>query len=81
LVQAVGSEWNRWFKRQIGTRQKSNFASGGFSRYQKKVQENAQRLKIARQKLKEELRREFSTKTLKHFLKNLIADTKDGVSI
>ena len=46
-----------------------------------KVQENAQRLKIARQKLKEELGREFSTKTLKRFLKSLIADTKDGASV
>jgi len=33
----------------------------------KQVQENAQRLKIARQKLKAELEREFSTKTLKRF--------------
>ena len=45
-----------------------------------KVQENAQRLKVARQKLKEELGREFSTKTLKRFLKSLIAATKDGAS-
>ncbi len=45
------------------------------------VQENAQRLKIARQKLKEELGREFSAKTLKRFLKSLIADTKDGVNV
>ena len=47
----------------------------------KRVQENAQRLKIARQKLKEELGREFSAKTLKRFLKSLIADTKDGVNV
>lgn len=46
-----------------------------------KVQENAQRLKIARQKLKEEVGREFSTKTLKRFLKSLIADIKDGASV
>ncbi len=46
-----------------------------------KVQENAQRLKIARSILKEELGREFSTKTLKRFLKSLIADTKDGASV
>lgn len=46
-----------------------------------RVQENAQRLKIAREKLKAELGREFSTKTLKRFLKSLIADTKDGVSV
>lgn len=46
----------------------------------KQVQENAQRLKIARQKLKEELGREFSTKTLKRFLKSLIADTNAGAN-
>lgn len=45
------------------------------------VQENAQRLKIARSILKEELGREFSAKTLKRFLKSLIADTKDGVNV
>ena len=44
------------------------------------VQENAQRLKVARQKLKEELGREFSEKTLKRFLKSLIADIKDGAN-
>ena len=46
-----------------------------------KVQANAQRLKIARQPIKEELGREFSTKTLKRFLKSLIADTKDGANV
>ena len=46
-----------------------------------KVQANAQRLKVAREQLKEELGREFSTKTLKRFLKSLIAATKDGASV
>lgn len=46
-----------------------------------KVQENAQRLKVAREELKAELGREFSTKTLKRFLKSLIADTKDGGNV
>ncbi len=46
-----------------------------------RVRENAQRLKVARSILKDELRREFSTKTLKRFLKSLIADTKDGVNV
>ena len=46
-----------------------------------KVQENAQRLKIAREQLKEELGREFSTKTLKRFLKSLTADIKDGANV
>ena len=46
-----------------------------------KVQENAQRLKVARAILKEELGREFSAKTLKRFLKSLIVATKDGASV
>jgi transposase len=46
-----------------------------------RVQENAQRLKIAREKLKAELGREFSTKTLKRFLKSLIADTNAGGNV
>ena len=46
-----------------------------------KVQENAQRLKVARAHLKEELGREFSTKTLKRFLKSLTAAIKDGASV
>lgn len=45
------------------------------------VQENAQRLKIARSILKAELGREFSTKTLKRFLKSLIADTNAGANV
>ena len=45
-----------------------------------KVQQNAQRLKIVREQLKEELGREFSTKTLKRFLKSLTADIKDGAN-
>lgn len=45
------------------------------------VQANAQRLKIAREKLKEELGREFSTKTLKRFLRSLTADIKDGAHV
>ncbi len=47
----------------------------------KRVQENAQRLKIARALLKEELGREFSTKTLKRFLRSLIADTNGGGNV
>ena len=44
------------------------------------VQKNGQRLKIAREQLKGELGREFSTKTLKRFLKSVIADIKDGAN-
>ena len=45
------------------------------------VQENAQRLKVARQKLKEQLGRQFSAKTLKRFSKSLIAATNDGANV
>ena len=81
-----------WFKRWeaggiVGLRDKAGRGRKAILRAEdlavikEKVQENAQRLKIARQKLKEELGREFSTKTLKRFLKSLIADTKDGASV
>lgn len=46
-----------------------------------RVQENAQRLRIARQKLKEELGRDFSEKTLRRFLKTLVAAIKDGAGV
>jgi transposase len=46
-----------------------------------RVQENAQQLKLARQKLKEELGREFSEKTLRRFLKSLVADIRDGANV
>ena len=81
-----------WFKRWeaggiVGLRDKSGRGRKPILREQdlvqikQTVQENAQRLKIARQKLKEELGREFSTKTLKRFLKSLTADIKDGVNV
>lgn len=81
-----------WFKRwekgglvglrdKAGRGRKAILQAEDLAIIKEKVQENAQRLKIARQKLKEELGREFSTKTLKRFLKSLIADTKDGVNV
>jgi transposase len=45
------------------------------------VQANAQALKLAREKLKQELGREFSAKTLKRFLKSLIAATNAGANV
>jgi len=45
------------------------------------VQENAQALKLAREKLNQELGREFSAKTLKRFLKSLIAETPAGANV
>lgn len=81
-----------WFKRWekgglVGLRDKAGrgrkpiLREEDLSIIKEKVQENAQRLKIAREKLKAELGREFSTKTLKRFLKSLIADTKDGGNV
>jgi len=43
-----------------------------------KVQANAQQLKVARQELKVDLNKEFSHKTLKRFLKKLVADGNAG---
>ena len=78
----------RWEKGGIvGLRDKSGrgrkpiLQAEDLARIKQTVQENAQRLKVAREKLKEELGREFSTKTLKRFLKSLIADTKDGANV
>ena len=46
-----------------------------------RVQQNAQQLKLARVKLKEDLAREFSEKTLSRYLKNLVAGIKDGADV
>ncbi len=46
-----------------------------------RVQENAQQLRLARVRLKEELERDFSEKTLRRYIKNLIVDIKDGASV
>lgn len=46
-----------------------------------RVKENAQQLRHARQRLKAELGREFSEKTLRRFLKSLVADIKDGANV
>lgn len=81
-----------WFKRwekdglaglrdKAGRGRKSILRDEDLAVIKERVQENAQRLKIAREKLKAELGREFSTKTLKRFLKSLIADTKDGANV
>lgn len=84
---SVYSWFRRWEKGGIvGLRDKSGrgrkpiLMAEDLPQIKKQVQENAQRLKIARQKLKAELGREFSTKTLKRFLKSLIADTNAGAN-
>jgi transposase len=81
-----------WFKRwerggivslrdKEGRGRKPILQAEDLGQIKRQVQENAQRLKIAREKLKTELGREFSTKTLKRFLKSLIADIKDGANV
>jgi transposase len=81
-----------WFKRwekggiaglrdKAGRGRKPILRAEDLAQIKERVQENAQRLKIAREKLKEELGREFSTKTLKRFLKSLIADTNGGGNV
>lgn len=81
-----------WFKRweaggivalrdKQGRGRKAILRDEDLTQIKQTVQENAQQLKIARQKLKEELGREFSTKTLKRFLKSLIADTSAGAGV
>jgi len=81
-----------WFKRWeaggiVGLRDKEGrgrkpiLRAEDLAQIKKRVQENAQRLKIARLILKEELGREFSTKTLKRFLKSLIAATNGGGNV
>jgi transposase len=81
-----------WFKRwekggivglrdKRGRGRKSILQAEDLAQIKQAVQENAQRLKIARSLLKEELGREFSEKTLKRFLKSLIADTNAGANV
>ena len=81
-----------WFKRWeesgiVGLRDKAGrgrkpiLRAEDLAQIKRRVQENAQGLKIARSLLKEELGREFSTKTLKRFLKSLIADTNAGGNV
>jgi transposase len=67
-----------WFKRWevggiVGLRDKTGRG--------RKAILQAEDLKVARSILKEELGREFSTKTLKRFLKSLIADTSGGGNV
>ncbi len=46
-----------------------------------KVQENHQKLSLARAEIKAELNKEFSEKTLKRFLKNLVSDGNAGENV
>jgi len=79
---------NRWeTKGVVGLRDKAGrgrkpiLSLVDFAQVKQRVQENAQQLRLARVQLKAELERDFSEKTLRRYLKNLIADTKDGASV
>ena len=81
-----------WFKRwekggivalrdKQGRGRKAILQAEDLTQIKQTVQENARQLKIAGEKLKAESGREFSTKTLKRFLKSLIADTNAGANV
>ncbi len=79
---------NRWeTKGIVGLRDKAGrgrkpiLSAVDFPQVKRRVQANAQQLRLARVELKKDLEREFSEKTLRRYLKNLIADTKDGASV
>ena len=79
---------NRWetggivgLKDLPGRGRKPILSAADFPQVKARVQANAQQLRLARVELKEDLEREFSEKTLRRYLKNLIADTKDGANV
>ena len=82
-------DWlNRWEKKGVvglkdkaGRGRKPILTIADFAQVKRRVQENAQQLRLARVQLKEELERDFSEKTLRRYLKNLIVGIKDGVSV
>ena len=79
---------NRWEKKGIvglrdlpGKGRKPILSLADFALVKHRVQQNAQQLRLARLGLKEDLKRDFSEKTLRRYIKNLIAATKDGASV
>lgn len=79
---------NRWetsglvgLKDKPGRGRKPIFSAADLPKVKRRVQENAQQLRRARVQLKEELERDFSEKTLRRYLKNLIVDIRDGASV
>jgi len=79
---------NRWEKKGIvglrdlpGKGRKPILSLADFALVKQRVQQNAQQLRLARLELKEDLKRDFSEKTLRRYIKNLIAATKDGASV
>lgn len=85
---SIQSWFKRWEKGGIcgirdkeGRGRKPILQAADSGQIKRQVQENAQRLKIVREKLKAELGRDFSTKILKRFLKSLTADINDGANV
>ncbi len=82
-------DWlNRWEKKgavglrdRAGRGRKPILSVADYAQVKRRVQQNAQQLRLARMHLKEDLERDFSEKTLRRYLKNLIADIKDGASV
>ena len=79
---------NRWEKKGVvglrdraGRGRKPILSVAHYAQVKRRVQENAQQLRLARMHLKEDLERDFSEKTLRRYLKNLIADIKDGANV
>jgi transposase len=82
-------EWlNRWEKKGVvglrdlpGKGRKPILSLSDFAQVKLRVQENAQQLRLARVQLKEDFERDFSERTLRRYIKNLIAATNDGASV
>ena len=79
---------DRWEKKglvglrdQAGRGRKPILTIADFALVKECVEQNAQQLRVARVQLKEELKRDFSDKTLRRYIKNLIVDIKDGASV
>ena len=79
---------NRWEKKGVvglrdraGRGRKPILSVAHYAQVKRRVQENAQPLRLARMHLKEDLERDFSEQTRRRYIKNLIADIKDGASV
>ncbi len=79
---------NRWEKSGVvGLRDKAGrgrkpiLAAQDLAAVKRRVQENAQQLRQARVELKADLERDFSEKTLRRYLKNLVADISGGANV
>lgn len=79
---------NRWEKKGIvglrdraGRGRKPILSVADFPQVKARVQANARQLRLARVELRADLEREFSEKTLRRYLKNLIAETPAGANV